>query len=324
MIDTESQLEELQQQMAAVMSPQKMPRTLEDEIIEQMEMELREELGVFSKKARPRPATTKAKRRQRRRAKRLSKLPYTPRMPVPTGNSKSYHDWIVLHALETPGPDVYDNRYPMDSDVLPSMNLFGKFSEHKNPSALDVLCLAKSREPGPMDYKPNFDHKLPRPSSACFTEGKVPTIDDLIQQQAAIFPGPGQYANAFPPYSPVGSAKFSLATATSPVDIAVKRASMTPGPGQYDVISSERSLSPIRGGRFAKSFLRSPDCGKSRGARPISTRSEGRGMRQERKNSARFSAAKQRRAIDVTYDDASTLTTALSPTSIATEPAFFR
>ena len=342
MLDAEEQTEALRRQFEELMSPKPAPPTLMDGIIHQMEMELRDDVSVFSIEKRRRPATQKAKRRQKRSAKRLSRLPYAPKERVSTGLSKSYHDWIVLRAKETPGPDAYENRYPVDSDVLPSMNLFGKFSEHPNPSALDVLCLHKSREPGPMDYEPKFGHRLRRPPSACFTEGKQMTIDDLVMKQAAVSPGPGQYPNAYPPTSPLGSGKFSLATSDGPVDIAVKRANKTPGPGQYDVISSERSLSPVRGGRFASAF----NSRKSeRQARPklrlskrISTQSEGGSIRGGAYRGRPFtSSAPQRRSmcgpasqlqLDLpgfgSLDDDSTLTTLLSPLSVATEPAMFR
>jgi hypothetical protein len=334
MLNAEAQAQELRKQFEALMAPKPTALTLKDGIIHQMEMELRNDVGVFNFAKRRRPATQKAKRRQVRSSKRLSKLPYKPKDRVATGLSKSYHDWIVLRAKETPGPDAYDNRYPVDSDVLPSMNLFGKFSEHPNPSALDVLCLAKSREPGPMDYEPNFDACLSRPPSACFTEGKQPTVDDLYMQQAAISPGPGQYPNAYPPYSPLGSGKFSLASADGPVDVAVKRAARTPGPGQYDVATSERSLSPIRGGRFATAFLRKSERlqqPKHRLSKRLSTQSEGGSIRGGCRGRPFTSSAGHRGRQQLlrlymsdsqTIDDGSTLTTLLSPTSIVTEPNF--
>ena len=65
-----------------------------------------------------------------------------------------------------------------------------------------------------------------------------------------------------------------------------------------------------------------PDCGKSREQDLYQREVKAEECVRKEKQRALF-AAKQRRAIDVTYDDASTLTTALSPTSIATEPAFF-
>jgi len=173
---------------AGFRSPPPAPR-LED----LLQADLRGEIGVYDRRTAGRGTSHRARRRQKRQAKRLAQPVWHRQRDKHEREQplKTELDWVMHRAAQTPGPADYETQVCRESPVQHNLNLAGRFSVHDNPSALEWLLRMKKKIPGPQDY----EVPPPRPStaSAVFATVPPPHPEDWAMKEAANTPGPGEY-----------------------------------------------------------------------------------------------------------------------------------
>ena len=113
-------------------------------------------------------------------------------------NPKSYIDWEVYRAKQTPGP----NRYTLP-DPKPSGGV-AKISDANPKSELDWIILRASKTPGPSEYDP----VLVEPSKGVqFSDANPKSYLDWAVYNAKSVPGPGSYKIDLCPYPIIAKKK---------------------------------------------------------------------------------------------------------------------
>lgn len=147
------------------------------------------------------------------------KLKKSPRATI--DNAKRItHDHFTL-AVDSPGVGCY-------SSILESTTISGKTSSvysKTNTTFAGRHETVRKNSPGPLDYMPNKDYKLPKSSKACI--GREPKKSLFSCSSQKHLPGPGCYNPK--PVLPAGiKASIRLPAPTVYIDLG------TPGVGKYN------------------------------------------------------------------------------------------
>ena len=108
-----------------------------------------------------------------------------------TSKPKSYIDWCVYRAKQTPGP----NRYTLP-DPKPTGGV-AKISDANPKSELDWIILRSSKTPGPSQYEPK---SIEPKRGVQFSDANPKSYLDWAIYNAKAVPGPGTYKIDMCPY----------------------------------------------------------------------------------------------------------------------------
>ena len=107
-----------------------------------------------------------------------------------TSNPKSYIDWEIYRAKQTPGP----NRYTLPS---PPVSGCAKISDANPKSELDWIILRSRSMPGPSEYDPVL---VDASKGVQFSDANPKSYLDWAIYNAKAVPGPGTYDISNCPY----------------------------------------------------------------------------------------------------------------------------
>ena len=113
-------------------------------------------------------------------------------------NPKSYIDWEVYRAKQTPGP----NRYTLPDP--PCTGGVAKISDANPKSELDWIILRASKTPGPSEYDPVL---VEASKGVQFSDATPKSYLDWAVYNAKSVPGPGTYQIGLCPYPVISKPK---------------------------------------------------------------------------------------------------------------------
>ena len=156
-------------------------------------------------------------------------------------NPKSYIDWSVYRAKQTPGPNEYGfgDRRPTTSG--------GRFNTSKPKSEIDWVIYHSKQVPASCDYQKDLKAPRKAPGGGKISEARPKSQLEWVVYHSREIPAP----NAYPPLPnpKINGGRFSNANPKSEIDWVIYRSQQTPSPNEY----GDGGRPKTSGGRFNSS-----------------------------------------------------------------------